>query len=87
VRAIFITAGGLCLGVTVVERLSAPAAGSRLGGAANFNDMARPHFKQRGHGVHILSSSLPGKGHWLNPIEPKRLHVYSRELVLCSLAG
>jgi len=75
---IFQTASDTQSGHTVVERLSAPAAGSRLGGAANFNDMARPHFKQRGHGVHILSRSLPGKGHWLNPIEPTWLHVYSR---------
>jgi hypothetical protein len=54
VHAIFIAAGGLCPGVTVVERLSAPVAGSRLVGTANYNDMVRHGIREMSNGTLVL---------------------------------
>jgi hypothetical protein len=56
-RAIFITAGGLCPGVTVVESLFAPPVSSRLGKATNDNGMVRQGITRLGD-IKMLDEGL-----------------------------
>src|SRR5258706_16247101 len=58
---IFIPAGGLCPGATVVDRLSAPLTASGIGEATNDNTTVR-HGMSHGH---LRPSHLPLRGRWM----------------------